>query len=123
MARLLELPKLIDYTPGIEPYWGEDAGRDSMTGDYSGTFNGYYSAFDLSFGSCTQPELYAIKQVLQKPTFELTYPDPDTTNGADKTETFYGTAIRPRISNTRGWYQPFTIRIVSTVKKDNANFG
>lgn len=122
MPRLIDLPRLIDYSCGEEPYWGEDAGRNSMTGDFSGTFNGYYTTIDLSFGKCTQQELYAIKQVLQKPIFPLTYPDPDTQNASDKTENFYGTVIKPTKTNLNGKYEPFTVQIVGTTKKSNANF-
>ena len=122
MANLLDLPRLIDYTPSIEPYWGSDAGRENMTGDFTGTFNGYYTTMELSFGRCTQAELYEIKQILQKPTFELTYPDPDTIDGSSKTEEFYGTAIKPKKSNINGKYDAFTVSLVGIKKKDNANF-
>lgn len=122
MANLLDLPRLIDYTPSIEPYWGSDAGRQNMTGDFSGTFNGYYTTIELSFGKCTQEELYNIKQVLQKPIFDLTYPDPDTQNGATKTEQFYGTAIKAKKTNINGKYEPFTVSVVAVKKKANAIF-
>lgn len=119
MANLLDLPKLIDYTVSVEPYWGSDAGRHNMTGDFSGTFNGYYTTIELSFGKCTQEELFRIKQILQKPTFELTYPDPDTQNTTTYTEQFYGTAIKNRKTNVNGKYDPFVLSVIAVKKKTN----
>lgn len=115
MARLDEIPKLISYQIGREPLWGSDAGRESMAGQYSGTFIGYFTKITLNIGRTTQEELSIIKGYLEVPLFNFTYPDDKTSQ--DRTEKFYGTAIKPQRNNLDGKYEGFTIDLTAISRR------
>lgn len=117
MANLREFLKLCKFSITAEPMWGSDAGRDNMTGDFSGTFNGYYTNIALSFGKTTQEEMNFIKDTFENPTFPFTYPSEKT--GKDVTETFYGTAIKAEktTSKENRKYLPFDITLVAVKRR------
>lgn len=116
MAKLTDFLKLCKYEITVEPLWGKDAGRESMAGQYSGTFVGYFTNITLSFGRTTQTEMKKIKETFEKPTFPFTYPSEKT--GNDVTETFYGTAIKAQKDSLKGKYLPFDITLVATKRRD-----
>lgn len=115
MARLDEIPRLIDYDISREPLWGDDAGRESMQGQYSGTFIGYFTKITLTIGRTTQEELAIIKGNFEVPLFNLTYPDDKTSE--DVTEEFYGTAIKTKRRNLKGKYEGFTLEFIATTRR------
>lgn len=117
MAKLLDFLKLCKYSITSEPMWGSDAGRDNMLGDFSGTFNGFYTNIVLSFGKTTQEEMKIIKDTFEKPTFPFTYPSEKT--GEDITEIFYGTAIKAEkmSAKTNRKYMPFEITLVAVKRR------
>lgn len=116
MANLNDLPKLKSYSISVEPLWGDDAGRESMAGQYSGTFIGYFTTITLEFGETTQVEHTKIKSIFEQPLFNFTYPSDKT--GKDVTEEFYGTAITSKKSKDYGKYASFSIDIVATQRRD-----
>lgn len=104
-----------------EPLWGDDAGRENMTGTYSGTFVGWFPKIKLCFGSTTVSELNQIKQLLEKPIVSLTYPlDRDFKGkqaGEGYTEEFYGTAIIAEFDNYKQKYKPFQVSFVAVERR------
>lgn len=118
MANLKDFLKICKFSITPEPMWGSDAGRENMTGDFSGTFNGYYTNITLSFGKTTQDEIKTIKETFEHPTFDFTYPSDKT--GKDVTETFYGTAIKAEKESikTNSKYLPFEISLIAITRRD-----
>lgn len=104
-----ELPCLKDYDSSAEPLWGDNTGRLTDDGHFSGTFVGYFTNLDLTFNKTTQAQLTRIKQLIEKPIITLTYPI-ETTGGAF-TEQFYGTAIKVKKQGYRKKYEGFTISL------------
>lgn len=116
------IPKLVKgCSLTSEPLWGEDAGRENMAGTYSGTFVGYFPKIKLPFGSTTISEMNTIKELLEKPIVNLTYPlDRDYKGiaaGKAYTEKFYGTAITAEFDNYKGKYKPFTVEFVAVERR------
>lgn len=104
-----------------EPLWGDDAGRENMAGTYSGTFVGYFPKIKLVFGSTTISEMNTIKELLEKPIVNLTYPLDRNYKGINAgkayTEKFYGTAITAEFDNYKGKYKPFTVEFVAVERR------
>lgn len=117
MANLKDFLKLCKFRITVEPLWGDDAGRDNMTGDFSGTFKGFFTNIILNFGKTTQEEMKFIKDNFEKPTFPFTYPSDKT--GQDVTENFYGTAISAEKESIKpnSKYLPFDITLVAVKRR------
>ncbi len=110
---LSQTTPLLDFEHSLEPAWASDTGRNANSGRFSGTFIGYFSNLNLSFGRCTQTQMTAIKNAFESSMFEVTYP---ANNGTTKTEYFYGTAIKAKKKNWDGKYDPFQIKLVARDK-------
>lgn len=116
MIIVKDLPKLKSQEHSLEPLWGDDTGRNSNSGKYSGTFIGYFSQLVLEFGKTTQTEMTEIKTALQNPIIEnVKYKDSDT--GNDSTEDFYGTKIPAKLENLNGKYSAFSITLTAIKKR------
>lgn len=116
------IPKLIwGCSLTSEPLWGEDAGRENMVGTFSGTFTGWFPKVKLVFGSTTIQEMNTIKQLIERPIIDLTYPlDRDYKNlkaGQAYTEKFYGTAITAEFNSYSSKYKEFTIELVAVERR------
>lgn len=118
MANLKNFLKLCKYSITAEPLWGADAGRENMTGTYTGTFVGYFTNITLNFGKTTQAEMQNIKNTFENPTFSFTYPDEKT--GQDRTENFYGTAIKAERESIKenAKFLPFEITLIATQRRN-----
>lgn len=101
------------FSHSKEPSWASDAGRNSNSGRFSGTFIGYFSKITIEFGRTTQTQMNAIKNAFEVSIFSMTYPSKD---GTTKTEDFYGTAINGKKNNWDGKYEPFSINLIGVNK-------
>ena len=91
---LMKLPKITKIKHNVEPMWASDAGRNSNSGKYSGTFIGYFDTLEVNVGKVTQEELSIIRDKIEVPIIEnVSFTDSKSKTGATKTESFYGTAI------------------------------
>ena len=102
-----------DFEHTLEPLWADDTGRNANSGKFTGTFIGYFSNLNISFGSCTQAQFNTVKSAFEHPTMEVLYP---ANNGTNKTEYFYGTAINGTRDRWTGRYKPFKIKLVARDK-------
>lgn len=115
---LTNLPKVKSITQSIEPLWASDAGRNSNSGKYSGTFVGWFDKIEVSIGKCNQSELTTIKSAIESPIIEsVTFPDDKT--GTNMTEDFYGTAIETELNNMHQIYEPFKFKLVAVAKRSD----
>lgn len=57
--------------------WGEDAGRNTLSGDFSGTFKGIYPEIILTFKRLNQSQIEEIAPILDAPEQSVTYYDPN----------------------------------------------
>lgn len=111
------LPKcLSNPTHSIEPMWASDAGRNSNSGTFSGTFNGWYDTLEINIGETSQAELTNIRQQIETPTITATFLD--TRTGNEKTEDFYGTVIKAERLR-EGYYKPFNFSLKAIKKRDD----
>ena len=92
--------KSIEHTP--EPTWGPDAGRNSNSGKFSGTFVGYFDTLKVEVGKTTREEMKTLRSLIDRPVIEVTFPDSVT--GGDSTREFYGTAIPAKLNHLTGRY-------------------
>ena len=91
-----------------EPVWGEDAGR-SNSGKFSGTFKGYVTKLHIELAPLTKAQMTSLKAIFEKSIIEdVTYPN-SSNNGVDKTEDFYGQAIRSSLDYWNGKYKSFSL--------------
>ena len=109
MPKALSNPK-----HSIEPLWGSDAGRNSNSGKYSGTFIGWFDKLEISIGKTTQQELTTIRNAIEHPIIEATFMDSRT--GTNKTEQFYGTTITAERLNSKE-YKGFTFTLTAISKR------
>lgn len=66
---------LIEATINFNKLWSEDTGR-SLSGDFSGTLNGIYPTFELTFRRLTQTEIELLAPIFDSATQTLKYYDP-----------------------------------------------
>ena len=104
---------IVRFSHSKEPSWANDTGRNANSGKFSGTFIGYFSKITIEFGRTNQTQMSAIKSAFESATMSVTYPSSD---GSNKTETFYGTAINGKKSNWDGKYEPFSIDLIGVSK-------
>ena len=116
-VRLLDLPKVKSIEHKLEPTWGSDAGRNSNSGKYSGTFVGYFDTINVEIGKTNQNEMTTIRNQIDVPIVELTFTDSKT--GKEKTEEFYGTTISAKTNNTKGIYEPFSFSLKAIERRDD----
>lgn len=110
------MPKLKNVEHTVEPTWGPDTGRNTNSGKFTGTFVGWFDTLQLEIGKTTQAEMTAIKNVIEIPIIEnVTFVDSKT--GNNKTEDFYGTAIKAKRKKKNGLYEPFSISLKAVSKR------
>ena len=104
------LPRVLKIAHTIEPTWAKDAGRNSNSGKFSGTFVGWFDTIKVNVGRTNQRELTAIRNEIEKPIIEnVIFTDSKT--GKEKKADFYGTAITGETDNIRGVYKPFSFSL------------
>lgn len=112
------LPKVLKCSDKAQPTWASDAGRNSNSGKFSGTFVGYFTDLQINFGKCNQSQMTTIKNALQRPIIEkFTYFNTD--HGTWETEDFYGTVIDASFDNYEGRYEPFSVSLKGVVTRDD----
>lgn len=106
------------YSDTLEPTWGPDTGRNSNSGKFSGTFIGYFTTIHIDFGRTTKTQMQSLKAIFENPIIEdVTFPD--SHSNVDKTEDFYGTAIKAELNKWNGLYEPFSIDLIALVKRND----
>ena len=102
-----------------EPLWGNDAGRNSNSGKFSGTFKGYFTNLHIEVAPLTKSQMTSFKAIFEVPIIEdVTFPN-SSNNGADYTEDFYGTAIESATDYWDGKYKPFSFDLVAVEKRND----
>ena len=121
----MKLPKITKIKHTVQPTWASDAGRNSNSGKYSGTFVGYFDQLEVSVGKTTQNELNQIRDAIEVPIIEnITFLDTKSKTGANKTENFYGTAIGVEITNiqmanNKKKYPAFSFTLTATERRND----
>lgn len=106
------LPRILSVSDKAQPVWASDAGRNSNSSKFSGTFKGYVTDLQINFGRTTQAEMTQIKNALEKPNGIITnFTYRNTNTGEVKTEDFYGTVIDATYNNEKAKYQPFSVSL------------
>ena len=82
-----------------EPLWGDDTGRNSNSGKFSGTFIGYFTNLHIEVGPMNETQMKNFKAIFEKPIIEnVTFPN-SSNGGVDYTENFYGTSLAGATKN------------------------
>lgn len=111
IKQLSETVPMLKFKHTPNPAWASDAGRNSNSGKWGGTFAGYFSSIEMDFGNCTQAQMATIKNAFEHATCQVTYPD--SLDGNPATEYFYGTAINGEKDRWTGRYKPFSITLTA----------
>lgn len=114
ISNLIKVKK-VDHT--AEPTWAKDAGRNSNSGKFGGTFVGYFDTLKIEVGKTNQNEMTTIKNAIEKAIISVTFKDSKT--GQNKTEDFYGTAITASYDNLKGNYEPFSFSLKAISRRDD----
>lgn len=102
-----------------EPLWGDDAGRNSNSGKFSGTFKGYFTNLHIEVAPLTKSQMTSFKAIFEVPIIEnVTFPN-SSNNGTDYTEDFYGTAIESATDYWNGKYKSFSFDLVAVEKRND----
>lgn len=108
---LYSLPKVKSVEHKVEPTWASDAGRNSNSGKFSGTFVGWFDNLTISIGETTIDEFNEICGKIEHPIIEnITFKD-TRNKRQNKIENFYGTVISGIIENVNGLYKPFSFSL------------
>lgn len=117
IVNLRELPKVLKNPEhDVEPVWASDAGRNSNSGRFSGTFVGWFDTLEIPFGCTTQEEMTYIKSQIEKPIITCSFKDSKT--GNIKTEDFYGTAVKAKEKDSNN-YMPFNISLKAVSRRND----
>ena len=102
-----------------EPLWGSDAGRNSNSGKFSGSFVGYFTNLHIEVGPMTKQQMTDFKAIFEVPIIEdVTFPN-SSDNGNDYTENFYGTAIESATTYWDGQYESFSFDLVAVEARND----
>lgn len=114
------LPRITHVDDKLQPTWASDAGRNTNSGAYSGTFLGYFTDLEITFGRLTQAEMTKVKSVLEpKNGIIKNFTYINTRTGEEKTEDFYGTVISAAYSKEHGKYESFSVELIGVVKRND----
>lgn len=107
------------FSDKLEPAWGDDAGRNSNSGKFSGTFKGFFTNIHIEVGPMTKEEMTNFKRIFEVPIIEnFTYPN-SSNNGVDYTEDFYGTAIESATDYWDGKYKAFSFDLIAVEARND----
>ena len=116
-VKINQLPKALSNPKHtIEPVWGQDAGRYTNSGKFTGTFVGWFDTLEVPIGKTTYEELQEIRQAIEKPIIEITFLDSRTNK--ERTTEFYGTAISAERNNSTS-YKPFVFSLKAIEARDD----
>jgi hypothetical protein len=71
------VPYLTNLKVEYNKIWGQDTGRNSLSGKYTGTLVGIFPKFICSFRKLTKAEMELLIPVLDSATQNVTYYDPN----------------------------------------------
>ena len=112
-----QLPKVLSNPKHtIEPVWGKDAGRNTNSGKFVGTFIGWFDTLEVPIGTTTYEELQTIREAIELPTIDITFTDSRTNES--RTAEFYGTAITAERLNSTS-YKPFAFSLKAIEARDD----
>ncbi len=117
-CNLMTLPKVTKVKHAVEPTWGSDAGRNSNSGKFSGTFVGYFDNLNVTVGTTTQEELTKIRNYIEVPIIE-NVSFLDTKTGKNKVGSFYGTTIEVEINKKTKRYPSFSFSLKAVSKRSD----
>ena len=106
------------FKDSLEPTWGNDTGRNTNSGKFSGTFVGYFTNLHIEVAPLTKQQMTNFKQIFEVPIINLTYPN-SSNNGQNYTEDFYGTAIESSLDDWDGKYKAFSFDLVAVNKRND----
>jgi len=96
-----------------EPVWADDAGRNSNSGKFSGTFVGYFTTLHIEVAPLTKAQMNYVKSIFEVPIIEdVTFPN-SSNNGLPYTENFYGQAIESSTDYWDGKYKSFSLDLTA----------
>ena len=75
---------ILQITFGYPKLWGEDTGRDTLSGDFGGTFKGVFPTFTIYFGATSQQQIEELTALFDKPHVVVKYYDPNKKAWVDK---------------------------------------
>lgn len=102
-----------------EPLWGDDAGRQSNSGKFSGTFTGYFTNIHIEVGAMTKTQMKNFKKIFEVPIIEdVTFPN-SSNEGLPYTEDFYGTSLAGATKYWDGLYEPFNFDLVAVEARND----
>lgn len=114
------LPKILKVSDKAQPTWADDAGRNSNSAKFTGTFVGYITDLQIDFGRTNQEEMTIIKNAIEKPNGIISNFEYRSSNtGEIVTEDFYGTVIDATYNNEKGKYQPFSVSLKGVELRDD----
>lgn len=114
------LPKILKVSDKAQPTWASDAGRNSNSAKFTGTFVGYITDLQIDFGRTTQEEMTIIKNAIEKPNGIISdFQYRDTKTGQIRSEDFYGTVIDATYNNEKTKYQPFSVSLKGVNIRDD----
>lgn len=110
---------ILSFEDTPEPLWADDAGRQSNSGKFSGTFIGYFTNIHIEVGKMTKQQMKEFKAIFEVPIVEdLTFPN-SSNAGTDYTEDFYGTSLKGHTKYWDGLYEPFNFDLVAVEKRND----
>lgn len=110
---------ILEFTDTPEPMWGEDAGRNSNSGKFSGTFKGYFTTIHIEVGHMTKTQMDNFKAIFEVPIIKnVTFPN-SSNGGANYTEDFYGTSLSGKTKDWNGMYEPFGFDLIAIKKRND----
>ena len=108
---------ILKFKDTPEPMWGEDAGRNSNSGKFSGTFKGYFTTIHIEVGSMTHSQMTSFKKIFEVPIIKsVTFPN-SSNDGKSYTEDFYGTSLAGETIDWDGYYEPFNFDLIAIKKR------
>lgn len=116
---LSETYPILSFKDTPEPSWGDDTGRNTNSGKFSGTFIGYFTNIHIEVGPMTKTQMQNFKAIFEVPIIEdVTFPS-SSKGGADYTEDFYGTSLAGETKYWDGEYEPFGFDLVAVEARND----
>ena len=122
IKQLAETYPITMFRDTPEPTWGDDAGRQSNSGKFSGTFVGYFTTLHIEVGPMTKQQMKNFKAIFEVPIIEdVTFPN-SSNGGEPYTEDFYGTSLAGATKNwddTEIYYDGFNFDLIAVEARND----
>ncbi len=116
LEKLSQKIPILSWQDQPQDNWASDAGRNSNSAKWGGTFIGYVTQLTIEFGELTQSQITELKRYVQRSIFRVRYQSSD--NGEWITEKFYGTTIPAKKDYIYGKYKPFSLTLTGVDLRD-----